>query len=74
MAGIVGPSLMTREEWRALSDRPRNDRTLWRLIERNPSIAYKDECLAYDILVEAREAELVRQREVGLAPAPPIPI
>ena len=32
----------------------RNDRDIWRMVEGNPSIAYKDEIIAYDILAEEK--------------------
>lgn len=44
----------------------RTDRAIWRMIQRNPSIAYEDEIIAYDILAEQKRqaiAALVTQVE-----------
>ena len=35
----------------------RNDRDIWRLIERNPSIAFENEIIAYDILAAEKRRQ-----------------
>lgn len=36
----------------------RSDRDIWRMIERNPSIAYEDEIVAYDILAAEKRTAI----------------